>query len=92
MSDKHSKSFPQYLSKPFQVLWFEVDELVIFLFCLTATLLYGKWMWLVFPVAMYGYIRTKRNNPRGFLKHLLYIMGFVQMKGYPEYFQKEFHE
>ncbi|HHL35514.1 MAG TPA: conjugal transfer protein TraL [Desulfobulbaceae bacterium] len=92
MSDEFTQKFPQYLSKPFQVLWFEVDELVIFLFCLTATLIYGGWMWIVFPAVQYFYTRTKRKNARGFLKHLLYVLGFVHMKNYPEYFQKEFHE
>ena len=87
-----TRKFPQYLSKPFQVLWFEIDELVIFLCSLTATLIYGKWMWIVFPAVQYFYTRTKRKNARGFLKHLLYILGFVRMKNYPEYFQKEFHE
>ena len=36
-----SRKFPQYLSRPFQVLWFEVDELAIFLFTLTVALIYG---------------------------------------------------
>jgi len=92
MADGYTRKFPQYLSKPFQVLWFEIDELVIFLFSLTATLIYGKWMWLVFPVVQYFYTRTKRRNARGFLKHILYVFGFIQMKNYPDYFQKEFHE
>jgi len=92
MADGFNQKFPQYLSKPFQVLWFEVDELVIFLCSLTATLIYGGWMWIVFPAVQYFYTRTKRKNSRGFLKHFLYILGFVQMKNYPDYFQKEFHE
>jgi type IV conjugative transfer system protein TraL len=86
------KKFPQYLSKPFQVLWFEVDELVIFLFSLTFALIYGKIMWLVFVLTQYFYTRTKRKKPRGFFKHILYVLGFVKMKNYPEYFQREFHE
>jgi len=86
------QQFPQYLSKPFQVLWFEVDELVIFLFSLTLALIYGKFMWIVFFLTQYFYTRTKRKKPRGFLKHILYVLGFVQMKNYPEYFQQVFHE
>ena len=38
-----ARKFPQYLSKPFQVLWFEVDELVLFLFFLTLALLYSSY-------------------------------------------------
>ncbi|MCG2747318.1 MAG: type IV conjugative transfer system protein TraL [Desulfobulbaceae bacterium] len=87
-----SKKFPQYLSKPFQVLWFEVDELVLFLFFLTLSLIYGKLMWVVFLVSQYSYTKTKRSQARGFLKHLLYVFGMVKMKNYPDYFQQEFGE
>lgn len=93
MSDNNfTHRFPQYLSRPIQILWFETDELVLCLFTLTLALLYGKIMWLVFFVSQYLYTRTKRKNSRGFLKHLLYMLGFVQMKNYPEYFDREFHE
>ena len=92
MSDEFRRTFPQYLHRPLQILWFELDEVIIFFACFSATMIYGRWLWLIWPVGQYAYSRTKRNNPRGFLKHVLYILGFVQMKGYPEYFQKEFHE
>ena len=87
-----SRKFPQYLSRPFQVLWFEVDELAIFLFTLTVALIYGGLAWLVFVGVQYGYIRTKRSKPRGFLKHLLYACALLQMKNYHGYFEQEFHE
>ena len=92
MAKGFSRDFPQYLSKPFQVLWFEIDELVIFLFSLTLALIYGKIAWVLFVVVQFFYIRTKRRKPRGFLKHILYVLGFVSMKNYPEYFEREFHE
>ena len=88
----YQKRFPQYLSKPIQVLWFELDELIIFLFTLTFTLIYGGFMWFVFVVIQVSYTRTKRKNARGFLKHILYMLGFMKMNSYPEYFQREFHE
>ena len=87
-----SHRFPQYLSKPIQVLWFETDELVLFVFTLTLALLYGKLMWIVFLATQYFYTRTKRVKPRGFLKHIIYMIGFIKMNNYPEYFQREFHE
>jgi type IV conjugative transfer system protein TraL len=87
-----TRKFPQYLSKPFQVLWFEVDELVLCLFFLTLALLYGKLMWVVFLVSQYFYTKTKRSQARGFLKHVLYVFGLIKMKNYPDYFQQEFHE
>jgi hypothetical protein len=81
-----SRKFPQYLSRPFQVLWFEVDELAIFLFTLTVALIYGGLAWIVFVGIQYGYTRTKRS------KHLLYACALLQMKNYPGYFEQEFHE
>ena len=92
MAGSSSRKFPQYLSRPFQVLWFEVDELAIFLFTLTVALVYGGMAWIAFVAIQYFYTRTKRNKPRGFLKHVLYVCGFLQMKNYPGYFHQEFHE
>lgn len=93
MSDKNfSHRFPQYLSRPIQILWFETDELVLGLFTLTLALIYGNIMWPVFFVSQFLYTRTKRKNSRGFLKHLLYALGFLNIKGYPAYFEREFHE
>ena len=92
MAGSSSRKFPQYLSRPFQVLWFEVDELAIFLFTLTVALVYGGMAWIAFVAIQYFYTRTKRSKPRGFLKHILYVCGFLQMKNYPGYFHQEFHE
>ena len=86
------KSFPQYLSKPIQVLWFELDELIIFVFTLTFALIYGGFMWIIFVAIQWIYTSTKRKNARGFLKHILYMLGLLELKNYPEYFEKEFHE
>ena len=92
MAGSSSRKFPQYLSRPFQVLWFEVDELAIFLFTLTIALVYGGMAWIAFVAIQYFYTRTKRSKPRGFLKHVLYVCGFLQMKNYPGFFHQEFHE
>ena len=92
MAGSSSRKFPQYLSRPFQVLWFEVDELAIFLFTLTVALVYGGLAWIAFVAIQYAYIRTKRQKPRGFLKHLLYVGGLLRMRNCPEYFQQEFHK
>lgn len=87
-----NKSFPQYLGKPIQVLWFELDELIIFLFTLTIALIYGGFMWIIFIGVQWFYTLTKRKHAKGFLKHILYMLGLLEMKNYPEYFEKEFHE
>jgi len=92
MSDEAKRVFPQYLSAPFQILWYESDELALFMFFLMLALIYGGLFWLFLLVGPYIYSRFKRQKPRGFLCHLLYMAGLVRMKNYPSYFQKEFIE
>lgn len=88
-----SRHFPQYLSKKFTALWMETDELVILL-VLVGCCLIGKgfMIWLITPTVQTTYIITKRKKPKGFFKHLLYMIGFLNLNGYPEYFEQEFHE
>lgn len=93
MNTGFQRNFPQYLSKPIQVLWFELDELIIFIFSLTFAIIYkGLFMWILFIAIQWLYTRTKRKNARGFLKHILYMAGLMDMKNYPGYFEKEFRE
>jgi type IV conjugative transfer system protein TraL len=86
------KRFPQYLSSPFQVLWFETDELVIVVVFLIFALIFGYLFWLLLFVGPYLYTRLKKKYPRGFLRHVLYFIGLIRIKGYPSYFEKEFFE
>ncbi len=87
-----TKPFPQYLSAPLQVLWFEPDELgVVFAFFLFA-MLYGSFFWALLFMAPWYYSRIKRRYPRGFFRHVLYFAGLTGMKGYPSYFEERFIE
>lgn len=86
------KVFPQYLSAPFRVLWFEPDEMVIFLACFTLAMIYGWAFWVSVVVGPWGYTKIKKRYPRGFLKHALYFAGIVSLKGYPEFFEERFIE
>jgi type IV conjugative transfer system protein TraL len=86
------KRFPQYLASPFQVLWLESDELVIGLVCFVLAVCLGNVTWLLTIAGPYAYIKAKKRYPRGFLRHVLYFIGVVQMNGYPTYFEKEFVE
>ncbi len=92
MSDDLKQDFPQYLSAPFQILWYESDELALVFFFLVMALLYGTVCWILLLVGPYVYSRIKRQRPRGFLCHLLYMAGLIQMRNYPGYFDKEFSE
>ncbi len=84
--------YPQYLSAPVQVLWFEIDELgVVFLSLILALVLEGVFYLLLF-ILPYVYSKMKRKYPRGFLGHVLYFVGITTLHGYPQFFEKEFIE
>jgi len=89
----YGKKFPQYLSKPYQVLWFEPDDMVV---AYATVILFGVkiggWAWVLVPTLVWGYTRIKRNYPRGFVKHLGYFLGVRDFKGYPKFFQQRFRE
>ncbi|MFH7319279.1 type IV conjugative transfer system protein TraL [Desulfurivibrio sp. D14AmB] len=87
-----SRPFPQYLSKPIQVLWFEPDDMVVIMSTFVLGLVYGGVAWLAVLAGPPLFIHLKKSKPRGYLIHLLYVVGLLRMKGYPAYFEKEFHE
>ena len=89
----YGAQFPQYLSKPYQVLWFEPDDMAV---ALVGLVIFGTriggWFWLLVPLVPVFYSRLKRNYPRGFIKHVGYFLGINSFKGYPTYFQQKFLE
>lgn len=88
----NEKRFPRYLSAPFQVLWFETDEIgIIFLFFFIA-LIFGSFLWLLVILGPWSYIKLKKKYPRGFLKHVFYFIGLTQLRHYPSFFDKDFLE
>jgi type IV conjugative transfer system protein TraL len=86
------KKFPQYLTSPLQVLFFEVDEIAIMFIALLIGLVLEGWTYFLIIVLPTVYSRLKKNYPRGFLKHILYFVGLTNMVGYPSFFEKEFIE
>jgi type IV conjugative transfer system protein TraL len=89
----YTSDFPQYMSSPTQVLWWELDQVAIAALSFTAAILEGGIvMWIGFFLVNYFYGRTKKNKPRGFMKHAVYMFGFSRVENYPEYFQQEFYE
>ena len=89
---ERNKRFPQYLSSPIQVLWFEADELSIILLSFMIASIFKGWFWLLMIVAPFLYSRYKLRYPRGFLKHMLYLSGIKDLRAYPTAFHKEFLE
>ena len=93
MDNSFQKRFPRYLSSPLQIFIFETDELgMVFFFLLLSQMFSGWYMYLLLIIAPWVYKNMKRNHPRGFLRHLLYVVGIVQFKNCPNYFDKTFRE
>ncbi len=86
------EKFPQYLHRPYQVLWFEPDDMglvsILFMLCI----LFGGWpFWVALFVVPYVYMKFKSNAPRGFFKHLLYHLGVYGIKIFPHSMIDEFY-
>jgi hypothetical protein len=86
------KRFPQYLTQPFMILSFEPDEQMITLTCVVVALTVWGWAVLLPFTVPYLYVKTKKKYPRGFIKHVFYILGFVRFDGYPTFHEREFLE
>ena len=75
---------PQYLHRPFQLLFWESDELALIIIMITlASIGSSKILWLLTIVLPMTYSRMKKSYPRGFLKHMLYSLGFIKFSHYP---------
>jgi type IV conjugative transfer system protein TraL len=92
MSHNGNRLFPQHLSRPFQVLFWETDDLAIVFLCMTLALVFGGLTWFLLIVGPVAFGMLKRNRPRAFLRHLLYECGLLRYKGYPSSFVKIFRE
>lgn len=86
------REYPAYLSSPLTVLWFETDTMVMIFMGFMFGNVIGGWLWLSIIVLPLVFETAKKTASRGFLKHLLYYAGLVEMKGYPSYFDKDFKE
>ena len=87
------KEMPAYLSKPLQVLWLEVDELGLFFIGLTIALMFSNYFTYALMFFLpYIYSKVKRKYPRGFLQHIFYFLGFINLAKYPTFYEKHFIE
>ena len=82
--------FPQYLNKPFQVLFFEPDDMAFMVIGYILAQEFGGVFWLLMVLLPWGYGRLKHNYPRGLLRHTLYFVGIARLKRYPHFFQNKF--
>ena len=92
MSD-FTRVFPAHLGSPLQVLFWETDDLMLMGMAFIVAMITDVWwayMGIILLPMAYG--RLKRSRPKGFLRHMLYYSGFVTMKHYPIFFDKDFQE
>jgi len=85
--------FPETLDRPIQIIWWEVDELVPLISGLILYLITDDWLFLI--AGYFGtrfYSKYKSKLPDGFLIHLGYFLGLVDITGYPSYLIGEFWE
>ena len=83
---------PQYMHLPLQILWFDIEELMVIMVLYVVGLVFGGWAWVSLIIGPYFYIQVKRRKPRGFLRHFLYQLGIYRLDGYPSPHTNEFHE
>lgn len=83
---------PQYLHKPYQVLFFEVDELLALVLVFVLALFFGGIFWVLIIPFVYLLSYLKKRFPRGYIRHLFYALGLIKLKNLPTYFENEFFE
>lgn len=83
---------PQYLHLPYQVLFFDLEDLIILLMSLAFALIFHLGLLLLGSFLVFLNQKIKTNYPRGFLIHLLYRMGILTFYKYPFGFEKDFRE
>ena len=94
MNDKAGSGhrLPQYLHRPLQILFFELDDVVAAMIGYLMGFMLGGWFWFAVLVLPTVYRFAKKGHPRGFLKHMVWAIGWAPMPGYPAFFDHEFHE
>lgn len=86
------RSFPQYLNNQLQVLWFELDELILIFGFLLLGLMFSSLFFIAMFVVPYLFGKMKKKYPRGLLRHMLYTSGLDTFDGYPISFERYFNE
>ena len=75
-------------------MWFEPDDMIMaYASAIMFGFLIGGWAgWIAAFVVPFYYGKVKKRYPRGFVKHVGYLLGIITFKGYPGYFQQKFRE
>ncbi len=82
----------RYPHQPIQIFWFDRDEWLMLVVSYIASMQFGGITWaIVFPLSIAA-INIKRTKGRGFFRHTLYRLGFVEIYGYPNSSAKKLEE
>ncbi|EFR6141884.1 hypothetical protein IAH82_002936 [Escherichia coli] len=82
----------RYPHQPIQIFWFDRDEWLMLVVSYIASMQFGGITWaIVFPLSIAA-IKIKRTKGRGFFRHTLYKLGFVEIYGYPNSSAKKLEE
>jgi len=83
---------PKHLHKPFRILWFESDELLL----IFGGLILGIYITPIFFPILFGSAfvvrKMKTKFTRGFVRHLPYFLGLMRFRNYPSFFDSHFNE
>lgn len=83
---------PQFLHRPYQVLFFEADELMALVVGFVFILFFGAWLTILLILFAILLNRLKKKYPRGYLRHIFYKFGLIDLNGVPTYFENRFHD
>jgi len=83
---------PKYLHKPLQILWFDVNEIVMIVIFYMFAMMFGGLAWFLVILGPLILIPFKRKQPRGYIQHVICYLGYSKMIGYPLPVSKRFRE
>ncbi|MDK2812635.1 MAG: hypothetical protein PWQ78_845 [Petrotoga sp.] len=83
---------PKYLHRPYQVLFFDAEDMGMLFFFFLLGFLFGGVFWIIGAVCAFVILKKKSKSPRGYIKHLFYLLGLYRFKGCPTIFEDRFYE
>lgn len=87
------RRFPQRLNTPIKIFFIEYDVFVISGVCVGLFIFTHKFIWVLLAFAIpIVFARIQKGKPRGYVRHILYMLGLTRLKGYPMSFEKRFHD
>lgn len=84
--------FPQYLHMPYRILFLEKDELALIAFGYLVGVFISWKPLLLWPLLIFFYRKEKRQRARGFLLHIGYWIGLINLKKLPPSYLRKFEE